>query len=256
MSFDINIADLFNAIQGGGLSSIIGNLTKISYAIRDDKGNKALNFDSIIEINPMGKATITTAPVEKGKYSSINKIKQPTTINLIGAISTFTGYSGAIPDIQNFNITTTRDKIIKKLKSMIDNTGIYDIETPDGLFSSYDLTDYAYSITAKNGITLLTINMQFQEVRQQMKVQITDNGTNAAKNGSTSTNQGSAKKSNIDKIKSAAANMEKAAGKAVDDIGNDITTALDTIGKDINDIASAIEDAFKSAVKRIAGSIL
>lgn len=253
MSFDINIADLFNAIQGGGIGSIIGSLTKIGYAIRDDKGNKALNFDSIIALNPSGKSIITTAPVEEGKYSSINKVRQPSTINMVGAISTLTGYSGAIPDIQNFNITTTRDKIIKKLKSMLDSSDVYNIETPDGVYSSYDLTDFSYQITAKSGVTLLQVNMQFQEVRQQLKIQVSNDNS---KSGQASNSQGSANPSTLDKIKSAAANMEKAAGKAMDDVKNSITTALDDIGKDLSDILSASEEAIESAIKRFVGSVL
>ncbi|MGL9734790.1 MAG: hypothetical protein ACR5LF_00690 [Symbiopectobacterium sp.] len=136
----------------------------------------ALNFSGMGSIQPSGRAQITTAPVEDGKYQSINKVKEPSIIRCEIAISGLTGFSGSIPNI--FDLTfTSQSQVLETVKNMLETAEVYDIETPKGTLTSFDLVDYSYEVTSQRGVSLLTIYLYFQEVMQQMVVSLSGSMT-------------------------------------------------------------------------------
>jgi hypothetical protein len=79
---DLNTADIFNAIGGGSPLSIIDSVLHPQYVIRNSTtGAVALEFSGMASIQPSGRAQITNAPVEGGKYQSINKVKEPSVVS-------------------------------------------------------------------------------------------------------------------------------------------------------------------------------
>lgn len=102
----LNTADIFNAIGGGSPLSIIDSVLHPQYVIRNSKTNAvALEFSGMASIQPGGRAQITNAPVENGKYQSINKVKEPSLVRCEIIITGLTGLTGSIPNI--FDLTFT-----------------------------------------------------------------------------------------------------------------------------------------------------
>ena len=167
---DLNTADIFNAIGGGSPLSIIDSVLHPQYVIRyNETSFVALEFSGMVSIQPSGRAQITNAPVEGGKYQSINKVKEPGVIRCEIVISGLTGFSGSIPNI--FDLTlTSQSEALRTIKVMLETTGLYDIETPKETFISYDLIDHGYEVNSQRGVSLLTVYLYFQEVMQQMEV--------------------------------------------------------------------------------------
>jgi hypothetical protein len=93
-----------------GRLSIINSVLGSSYVIRyNGTSDVALEFSGLASIQPGGRASITNAPVEEGKYQSINKVREPRRVRCAIIIDGLTGYSGSIPDIFSFTLTSQSD---------------------------------------------------------------------------------------------------------------------------------------------------
>lgn len=194
-SFSISLNSVLSAINSRSLLSALSSLIYPTYGIYyavDEGQNKAndsaLNFSSVISFNCSGASAITTAPVASqngmaGNYSSVNKVNQPITIKMRVAVEGLTGFSGQIPQIpsiqilntDNFNIMKdSRYDVINKLEEMKSKATVYNIETPDKVYPNFDLMDYAFVMNAQSGVTLLAIDLTFQEIRTIQEVSISE----------------------------------------------------------------------------------
>lgn len=170
MSFaSLNAASIFNAIGGGSPLSIMTSLLKPSYVIKSEDGSVTLPFDGLKNITASGSANVVTAPVEKGKYQTLNKVKEPNQIKCEILLDGLTGFSGNIPNIFNMTLTS-QNASLKIIQEMIGKAEIYNIETPKGNYDSYDLVNWSYQVSSQTGITLLTVSLYFTEIMQQMEV--------------------------------------------------------------------------------------
>lgn len=265
----LNTADIFNAIGGGSPLSIINSVLHPSYVIRQHgSGETAIQYSGMMSIGASGRASITTAPVEIGKYQSINKVREPNRIQCSVVVSGLTGYSGNIPNI--FDLTlTSQSSTLATLKTMIETAAQYDIETPKETLEGYDLTDWSYKVTAQSGVTLLTIFMDFQEVIDQMEVQLsgsqsstkpTSNDLAAGTTGMSSvTKDGNAKTSALDDLSKSWNNLKKATGELTSSVTGTITetfqSATDTVTQTAAEVAKSATDKATTIVKSISGSI-
>lgn len=176
---DLNTADIFNAIGGGSPLSIIDSVLHPQYVIRfSGTSDVALEFSGMASIQPSGRAQITNAPVEGGKYQSINKVKEPGVVRCEIIVSGLTGFSGGIPDIFDLTFTSQSDAL-RTIKVMLETAGIYDIETPKETLESYDLIDHSYEVNSQHGVSMLRVYLYFQEVMQQMEVVLSGAQANA-----------------------------------------------------------------------------
>lgn len=170
MSFaSLNVASVFNAIGGGSPLSILTSILKPSYVIRSEDGKIKLPFDGMKSLNASGSANVVTAPVEKGKYQTINKVKEPNQLKCEILLDGLTGFSGNIPNIFNMTLTS-QNASLKMIQEMIGKAAIYNIETPKGNHDSYDLVNWSYQVSSQTGVTLLTVSLYFAEIMQQMEV--------------------------------------------------------------------------------------
>ncbi|MGE2433920.1 hypothetical protein ACME8T_09195 [Morganella morganii] len=170
MSFaSLNAASIFNAIGGGSPLSIMTSLLKPSYVIKSEDGSVTLPFDGLKNITASGSANVVTAPVEKGKYQTLNKVKEPNQIKCEILLDGLTGFSGNIPNIFNMTLTS-QNASLKIIQEMIGKAAIYNIETPKGNYDSYDLVNWSYQVSSQTGVTLLTVSLYFTEIMQQMEV--------------------------------------------------------------------------------------
>ncbi len=86
---------------------------------------------------------MVSAPIEQGSYSSFNKVKRPPIIRVLFTLEGWTGFSGSIPNLTNFTLTSRSD-MLAALDAMVADAQVYDIETPDTTYEDYDLVRYNY----------------------------------------------------------------------------------------------------------------
>jgi hypothetical protein len=160
----------------------------------------------------------------------------------------FTGLSGAIPDITNFTLTSQSD-VLDTIDKMIAQTYLYDIETPKETFSNYDLIGKDYSVTARNGVTMLVINLLFQEVIKASDVILSTQ--NAAKNPTNNA---------ISQSSSAVTKRVQAAAKPVSSdtltrVGEGVKSSLSFVGDSVDTIRSSFVSGLQT-VKQLPAAVM
>lgn len=265
----LNTADIFNAIGGGSPLSIIDSVLHPQYVIRNSKTNAvALEFSGMASIQPGGRAQITNAPVEKGQYQSINKVKEPGIVRCGILIKGMTGLTGTIPNL--FDLTlTSQSETLRTIQVMLKSTDIYDIETPKETLSSYDLVDHDYEVNSQHGVDLLTVYLIFQEVMQQMEVTLSGSQTNKRptddeiSQGVTGTggfqrNAGSTP-STVDQLGKSWSSLKKSLGDLSDSATGAITTgfksALETVSEPVLNVANSATEKAAELAGNISKSI-
>ncbi|ELZ3713902.1 hypothetical protein UL760_004490, partial [Salmonella enterica] len=140
------------------------------------KGGRPFSPDSFVVVEVGAEASVSTAPVEQGAYTTFNKIQRPPELHVTFTVEGWTAFSGAVPNLTNFS-TTSRSNVLETLEMMRTTAGLYDIETPDKTWTSYDLVKYDYRTRSNNGPTLLTVSAVFQAVMITGEVSVgsTDN---------------------------------------------------------------------------------
>ncbi|AOM39684.1 phage baseplate protein [Xenorhabdus hominickii] len=173
--FSLNQTTLMNAARGGGILSIINSVLSPGYGIYYSKGEKAghkpFSPTSYISVEISSEATIATAPLEKGTYTSFNKVQRPSEVRVTFTVEGWSGFSGSLPNLTNFTLTSRTD-VLETLEKMCTTAEVYDIETPDRVYASYDLIKYDYRIRSESGVTLLIVNAVFQAVMDVAEVTI------------------------------------------------------------------------------------
>lgn len=265
----LNTNDIFNAIGGGSPLSIINSVLGSSYVIRyNGTSDVALEFSGMASIQPGGRASITNAPVEEGKYQSINKVREPRRVRCAIIIDGLTGYSGSIPDIFSFTLTSQSDAL-RTIQVMLRTTGVYDIETPKETLESFDLVDYSYDVDSQRGITMLTVYLEFQEVIQQMEVILsgpqsedkptTDAISNSNTGVGSALKQSNAADSTVDELSKSWSSLKSSVGDLVDKVEGGINTtfqsALTTVKEGAAVVANSATQKATVLVKQINKAI-
>lgn len=264
----MNTADIFSAIGGASPLSIINSTLHPSYVIRSRDGLSALEFDGMMSIEPSSRASVTTAPVENGKYQSINKIREPKTLRCSVVVSGMSGFNGSIPDIFSLSMTS-QSSTLAQLSDMVATAGMYDIETPKENLNGYDLVSYSYRVTSQSGVSLLTVFLDFQEVIDQMEVQLsgaqstskaTTNDKAAGVTGMAAiTKQASSKTSTLDELGKSWDNLKKATGQLTSKVSGTVssafTSATVTVKETAAEVAKSAADKSTDVINKISGSI-
>lgn len=262
---DLNTADIFNAIGGGSPLSIIDSILHPQYVIRKSGDSAvALEFSGMAAIQPSGRAQITTAPVEGGKYQAINKVREPSVVRCEIVVSGLTGYTGSIPNI--FDLTfTSQSRVLDTIKTMLEEARLYDIETPKETLSGYDLIDHSYEVNSQRGISLLTIYLYFQEVMQQMDVALSGSQSKESptSNDKTQGNTGvsdvkqtaDSNPSTVDELSKSWSSLKKSVGEIID-TGTEVVTstfesALDTVLKPVSSVVDSAATNASQLAKNI-----
>lgn len=264
----LNASNVLNALDGGGVLSILNSTLHPTYAILATDGSNALEFSGMVSVSPSGRASVTTAPVEGGSYQSINKVREPSRIQCSVVISGLSGYSGSVPDI--FDLTlTSQSSTLSTIKTMLESANTYDIETPKAMYESYDLVGWSYRVTSQTGVSLLTVNLEFQEIIQQMEVQlsgaqssdkITSNSTASGTTGVSSvTKLASGSETTLDDLSSSWSKLKTATGQLTSSVGSTVTTTfqsgLDTVSEAAASVVKSATDKSTKIVNYIASSI-
>lgn len=261
MAFSINETTLLNAIKGGGLFSVINSVLYPGYGIYyADGSGRAINPTSFLGVEYGAEAVVVNAPVEKGSYNSYNKVKRPPLIRVLFVLEGLSGFTGALPNITNFSLTS-RTGILAALDSMVNDTKLYDIETPDTTYEKYDLIRYNYR-TSERDVTLLTVEAIFQSVLEDAEVKVssttaeTDTTSNNKKKGDSAANnpplQGGAKDATQSDVSGALSGLKQSLSSAYSDIATKVTTTISDVTKPAT---TAINGAATSAIDGLSKSV-
>ncbi len=114
-------------------------------------GQLAIEADSILKVEYKASARISNAPQEEGAFQAYNKVQAP--------------YQARVTMTKGGD-ESTRASFLEALDSAKQSLSLYSIVMPETQFVNANLTGYGFTRTARNGVTLLTVEAIFEEVRQ------------------------------------------------------------------------------------------
>ena len=145
MSFSLNVSTVLSAIQGGSLLSVLNSALsptyRITYNTVDESlltaaaGQEVFSPSGWVSVDRYGDAAVTKGPVEKGRYTSYNKVKQPSELRIIFALEGWTAFSGSLPNLTNFSLLS-RNNFIQKLDEMKNTASTYNMDGGEVMLSN------------------------------------------------------------------------------------------------------------------------
>lgn len=251
--FSLNETTLLNAIQGGGIFSVINSIIGPGYGIYLKTGAKALSPSSFLGIDYEADSSVISAPIESGSYSSYNKVKRPPIIRVLFVLEGWSGLSGSLPNLTNFSLTS-RAGMLGALDAMVNSATTYDIETPDTVYQDYDLVRYNYR-TSDRDVTLLTVEAIFQAVLEEAEVSLSSSTSQEE-----ATPYGLCKTPNgfyTSKVNSSASDVTLSeVSSAISGIKGSISSATTTLISDAKSVVSETTSGLSTALNGPATSAI
>lgn len=134
------VSDLINSLLGFGAPE---------WGIFQD-GFSLVEADSVISLGYKQDWAISTYPVEEGAFQSYNKVDTPYTARVRFA----TG--GSQSDRQN---------LLDSIAAIAGTLDLYDVVTPEQIYTNANVVAYSYTRTSSNGVGLIQVDVQLVEVR-------------------------------------------------------------------------------------------
>lgn len=121
-------------------------------------GAIAIAADSILKVEYKASARISNAPQEKGSFQAYNKVQAP--------------YESRV-QLTKAGSESDRAAFLTALEAAKQSLDLYDIVMPEKSYLNANITGYSLVRTARSGVTLLTVEVMFEEVRQASAPQFT-----------------------------------------------------------------------------------
>ncbi|THD45412.1 hypothetical protein ERD95_17365 [Enterobacteriaceae bacterium ML5] len=276
--FSLNETTLLSAINSGSIFSLINSAISPSWGITYNTvdpslvsafaGQTVFSPTGWISAEPLGEAAIVNSPIEKGSYTSYNKVRRPNELRVVFVLEGWSAYSGAIPNLTNFS-TLSRTSLLGILEEMKNTASTYNIETPDQIYEGYDLAHFDYYVGADRGLTLLKVNATFQQVMDIGEVAISSSSTqsqvatNATSSSSsaitTEINQSYVKSVGLDDVKNAWTSGNTTLSDALATTGSGIVSGVNSAAESVSQawtqssssVAMQIKDGVSQFVSRV-----
>jgi hypothetical protein len=120
------------------------------WGIFDQDGNQALFPDAFIGIDFRNDARVSNYPQEQGAFASYNKVQTPYDCRVRLAIG---------------SDAASRTGFLDTLDAMLRGIDLYTVVSPEMSYPSATLQNYDYRRDSSNGVTMLTVDLDFIEVR-------------------------------------------------------------------------------------------
>lgn len=257
MAFSVTESTILSAVKGGSLTSILSSVLKPTYEISvayiSDGLNNGYGWSagdvpfkptSFIGVEVIEDASTSNAPVEKGKFTTYNKVISPGDLRVTFTVEGWTGYSGYIPNLTNLS-TLSRNDIIGIMKYMRAAANTYNIATPDYTYEGYDLVHFDYQTREGHGVTLLTVNAFFREILQSVEAAISNGQVDTDTCMVTSSTQSNVISSSLSDIKNAVGSAEKS-------IGQEVSSAYSSVSSTVSNLATSAASSFVSTATSVA----
>lgn len=147
---------------GGGalINTLFGNY----WGIFNEYGIPILLADNVLSLQYQNKSSISHAPIEKGSFTSYNKVADP-----FKATVQFSKSSGG---------TLERGAFLAQIEILAKSTLKFYIITPEYVYKNVNITGFDYAREASDGATLLKINVSLEEIREVTFSYSTEDVTN------------------------------------------------------------------------------
>ena len=138
---------LLNSAISGIVDAIFGPTV---WGIFDKGGKAALSPDAFLGIDYRNEARVSNYPQEKGAFASYNKVQTPFDCRVKLTIS---------------GDKASRTKFLATCDAMVKSLDLFTVITPEVSYASASLQSYDYRRDDKNGVSMLTVDLDFTEVR-------------------------------------------------------------------------------------------
>lgn len=125
--------------------------------------------DSVLEMSFQAESEATSEPIEKGGFASFYKTNSPETVSLV--------FSFSADDARQNNA-------LDKIRERKENYDLISILTPTHLYENMTIISYSYNRTNTDGMTMLVLQVDFQQIKQvavNTGVAVFKNATSAKK---------------------------------------------------------------------------
>ncbi len=199
------------AAQSGVLAKVLSNdvfgvLTEAlmpRWGIYDQNGRVVLPVDSVVAFEYRGESRLSGYPLEQGAFSTYNKVQMPYDIRM----RVTCGGDGQMG----------RSPFLATLEYLKASLALNTVVTPDTAYTGANLTNYDYQRTSRNGVTLLTVDLMFQEVRETATAVYSSttkpSGADTVGTGAVQTSTPTASEQSTYSAKDRIAKLEAAVGK-------------------------------------------
>lgn len=147
----LKIGAVDSLISFGG-AFLINKLFGNYWGVFSNIGLPILLADNVVSLTHKNTSRISQAPVEKGTFTSYNKVSDPAQITI--QMTKATG--GA----------TGRGLFLAQLEALQYSTLKFYVITPEYVYKNYNIRDIDQSRSASDGATLLKVNIHLEEVRE------------------------------------------------------------------------------------------
>lgn len=107
--------------------------------------------DSVLEMSFQAESEATSEPIEKGGFASFYKTNSPETVSLV--------FSFSSDDARQNNA-------LDKIRERKENYDLISILTPTHLYENMTILSYSYNRTNTDGMTMLVLQVDFQQIKQ------------------------------------------------------------------------------------------
>jgi hypothetical protein len=115
-----------------------------------DGQTQALIPDSVVGFEYANSSRVSDYPVEQGAFASYNKVSTPFDVRMRVTVG---------------GTEANRSGFIYSLDQMLAATDLFSLLTPERIYPNVTLVHYDFKRESTNGVTLLTIDCAFREVR-------------------------------------------------------------------------------------------
>ncbi len=151
-----SLPELVNLGLGGLADLLFGTPL---WGMYDQDGRQALVFDAFLGVRFRNGGKISSFPVEQGGFSSFNKVDTP--------------YDAAIR-LAHSGDMASRNVMLSVLERIVRSTDLYSVVTPEIVYASANLVNYAYTRDTRGGSSQLIVELYLEEVRQTAVAQFTE----------------------------------------------------------------------------------
>lgn len=145
-----------NAALDAGISfggaALINKLFGNYWGIFNQYGVPLLLADNVISLQYQNQSRVTNAPIEKGSFASYNKVADP--------------WKATVQLSKGSGGTFERGAFLAQLEVLSKSTLKFIIITPEFVYKFANITGYDLAREAKDGATLIKVNVHLDEVRE------------------------------------------------------------------------------------------
>ena len=160
------MSSVIGNILGNAIHNLISDLLfPNQWGIFDEYGiDSILQVDTVLEVTFKNENIISTYPIQEGGFVSYDKVETPYTGTVSVALG---GYliSSMIDALIGVGSGTKSD-LLDTLDSLVKDTELYTIVTPDKVFEDCNIIGYSFKRSKEDGAYLLKCDIMFMEVRK------------------------------------------------------------------------------------------